>query len=72
MTQQEAVPELLNLVVCEFSEGTCSLNCSYVNLNQPCTSACPCACETALDGDDICLNALTKEAYTNPDSDIDY
>lgn len=69
MAQQEAVPELLNLVVCECSEGPCHLNCSCFNMNQPCTSACE--CEAALDGDKICLNALTKEAYTNPDSNID-
>jgi len=69
ITLQEAVPELLNLVVCERTEGSCSLNCSCFNLNQPCTSAC--ACEAALDGDDMCLNALTKEAYTYPDSDTD-
>ena len=69
MTQQETVPELLNpVVVCECSQGSCSLNCSYFNLNQPRTSAC--ACEAALDGDDMCLNGLAKEAeYTNPDSD---
>jgi len=53
MTQQEAVPELLNLVVCECSQGSTSLNCSYFNLNQPRTSAC--ACEAALDGDDMCF-----------------
>ena len=69
MTQQEAVPELLNLVVCECSEGSCSFNCSCFYLNQPCTSAC--ACEAALDEDDMCLNILTKEAYSSPDSDTD-
>jgi len=60
MTQQEAVPELLNVVVCECSQGSCSLNCPCFNLNQPCASAC--ACEAALDGDDTCLNGLAKEA----------
>lgn len=69
MTQQEEVPKLLNLVVCECSKGFCSINCSCFNLNQPCTSAC--TCEAGLDGDDMCLSALTREAYTNPDSDTD-
>ena len=67
MTQLEAMPELLNLVVCECSEGLCSLNYSCFNFNQPGTSAC--AFEAALDGDDMCLNDLTKGTYTNPDSD---
>ena len=69
MTQHEAVPELLNLVVCECSEGSSSLNYSCFNLNQPGTSAC--AFEAVLDKDDMCLNVLTKDAYTNPDSDSD-
>ena len=34
MTQQEAVPELLNIVVCD-CEGSCILNCTCFNLNQP-------------------------------------
>jgi len=69
MTQQEAIRELLNLVVCECSEGSCSFNCSCFYLNQPCTSAC--AREDALDKDDMCLNVLTKEAHSSPDSDTD-
>ena len=69
MTQQEAIPELLNLVVCECSEGSCSFNCSCFYLNQPCSGAC--AREDALDKDDMCLNVLTKEAHSSPDSDTD-
>ena len=70
MTQQAAAPELLNLVVCECSEDSCSSNCSCFKLSQPCTSAC--ACEAALDGeDDLCLNVSTKEAYDNQDSEND-
>jgi len=69
MAHQEAIPKLLNLVVCECSEGSCSFNCSCFYLNQPCTSAY--ARETALDEDDMCLNFLTKEAYSSPDSNTD-
>jgi len=69
MTQQEAIPELLNVVVCECSEGSCSFNCSCFYLNQPCSGAC--AREDALDEDGMCLNVLTKEAHSSPDSDTD-
>ena len=69
MSQTEAIQELLNRVICECSEWSCSFNCSCFYLNQPYASAC--AREAALDKDDMCLNVLTKEAYSSPDSDTD-
>ena len=70
MAQQPAVPELLNLVVCDCSEDSCSSNCSCFKHNQPCTSAC--ACEAARQQEDsLCLNPLTIQAYDNSNDEND-
>ena len=50
MTQQAVVPELLNLVVCEYLEDSCSSNCSCFKLDHPSRSAG--ACDAAVDTED--------------------
>ena len=72
MTQSVAAPELLNNLICQCKDKSCSSNCSCFSSNQPCTSACNCmAIEAVGVSDNICTNPLTLSLWVVDGSDSD-
>ena len=75
MPQSPAAPELLNDLICQCKENSCSTNCTCLKNNQPCTSAC--ICEAHLPGNksdsgNICTNSLTLPTLVSEDRDSDF